>query len=516
MTQREAWGSRIGLILAVAGNAIGLGNFLRFPVQCASHGGGAFMIPYFIALLFLGIPLMWIEWSMGRFGGSYGHGTTPGMFHRLWNHPASKYLGSLGILVTFGVGIYYVYVESWTLGYAFFSLTGKFTGITSHEQMGAFLGSYQGRAVSEYFGSIDTAYIFFLVTFLVNMWVLWYGVSKGIERLAKVAMPLLFLFGIVLVIRVLTLGTPDPSQPENSVLNGLGFIWNPRFESLLDAKVWLAAAGQIFFTLSVGFGCIQTYASYLKRKEDVALNGLTTTGANEFAEVVLGGSIAIPIAVAFFGIAGTAAIAKGGSFDLGFQAMPLIFLNIPLGQVFGTLWFLLLFFAGITSSVAIVQPFVAFLQDEFQWSRRKAVTVMGLIWFICAQPVIFFLKHGFLDEMDFWLGTFGVVAFAFLEVIVFVWIFGADRAWEEINLGADIKIPRFFYYVIKYVTPFYLLVLLISWGWQDGIDIMLFKNVSSENLPYVVSSRVMMTLLFIVINVMVYFAFKKHKQRGTL
>ncbi len=514
MSEREKWGSRIGLILATAGNAIGLGNFLRFPVQCASNGGGAFMIPYFIALLLLGIPLMWVEWAMGRFGGGHGHGTTPGMFHKLWSHPVSKYLGTLGILVTFGVGLYYVYVESWTLGYAYFSLTGKYFGITTHEQMGQFLSSYQGKTVSAYFQGIDTAYFFYLITFASNMYILWHGVVNGIERLAKIAMPALFLFGIILVIRVFTMGTPDPAHPENSVLAGLGFIWNPDFSMLTQSKVWLAAAGQIFFTLSVGFGAIQTYASYVDRKHDIALNGLTTAATNEFAEVILGGSIAIPIAVAFFGITATAAIAAGGSFDLGFQAMPLIFQQIPLGRVFGTLWFTLLFFAGITSSVGIVQPFVAFLQDEFRWSRKKAVIATGILWFVLGQPVIFFLKNGFLDEMDFWLGTFGVVLFGLIETIVFIWCFGPEKAWEEINLSADIKIPRFFLFVLKYVTPLYLIFILISWGWQDGVGILLLKGVPAENVPYVIASRLLMTGLFILINLLVYRAFKAHARRA--
>lgn len=514
MSQREAWGSRIGLILATAGNAIGLGNFLRFPVQCASNGGGAFMIPYFIALLLLGIPLMWVEWAMGRFGGGHGHGTTPGMFHRLWHHPLSKYLGSLGILISFGIGIYYVYVESWTLAYAFFSFSGKFSGITSRAEMGQFLSSYQGKIDSPYFHGLDIAYFFFLATFFLNMFILWHGVAKGIERLAKIAMPALLIFGVILVIRVFTLGTPDPTQPENSVLNGLGFIWNPDFRSLTQAKVWLAAAGQIFFTLSVGFGAIQTYASYIDRKHDIALNGLTTVATNEFAEVILGGSIAIPVAVAFFGMTTTAIIASGGAFDLGFQAMPLIFQKIPLGRVFGTLWFLLLFFAGITSSVGIVQPLVAFLQDEFRWTRRKAVTVMGILWFILAHPVIFFLKHGFLDEMDFWMGTLGVVLFGLIEIIVFVWLFGPKKAWQEINLGADIKIPRFFHFILKYITPLYLLVLLLTWSWQDGIGILFLKGISKENIPYVIGSRVLMIALFLMINLMVYVAFKKHHKEA--
>ncbi|OGQ25816.1 MAG: sodium:calcium symporter [Deltaproteobacteria bacterium RIFCSPHIGHO2_02_FULL_50_15] len=499
MKEREIWATRIGLILAMAGNAIGLGNFLRFPVQCAGNGGGAFLVPYFIALILLGIPLMWVEWAMGRFGGGHGHGTTPGMFHKLWHHPMAKYLGTIGIFISFGVAVYYVYIESWTLGYTFFSATGKYFGLQTREAMGAFLGSYQGKIHTEHFSGLWAAYLFYLVALALNIYILSKGIVKGIELLAKIAMPLLFIMAILLVIRVFSLGTPDPAQPENSIINGLGFMWNPDLASLKNAKVWLAAAGQIFFTLSVGFGAIQTYASYLRKNDDVALNGLTTAVTNEFAEVILGGSIAIPVAVAFFGVAGTAAIAQGGAFDLGFQSMPLIFQKIPLGQLFGTLWFALLFIAGMTSSVAIIQPFMAFLQDEFHWTRKKATWMAGTILFILGQPVIFLLKTGYLDEWDFWMGTFGVVAFAFIEVVIFMWIFKSDRAWNEITQGADIRIPRIFYYILKYVTPLFLLLLLIAWLYQSGIDILLLRGVPDEKVTTIVFARIIMSLYFMAL-----------------
>ncbi|MBI1977973.1 MAG: sodium:calcium symporter, partial [Candidatus Omnitrophica bacterium] len=172
----------------MAGNAIGLGNFLRFPVQCANNGGGAFMIPYFIAFILLGIPLMWIEWGIGRFGGKYGHGTTPGMFHYLWNHPLAKYLGAIGITIPFALVVYYTYIESWTLAYSVFSFTGKYFGITSHQGMADFLAAYQGKMVNANFNGIGTAYLFFLITLFLNVWILWHG-TKGIERLANWALP---------------------------------------------------------------------------------------------------------------------------------------------------------------------------------------------------------------------------------------------------------------------------------------------------------------------------------------
>ena len=124
--QRDAWGSRLGIKLAVAGSALGLGNFLRFPVQAANNGGGAFLIPYFVAFLLLGIPLMWIEWTAGRFGGGFGHGAAPGIFHSMWQkNRFIKYFGVIGIFGPIVIFIYYAYIESWLLGYSFFSLTER-------------------------------------------------------------------------------------------------------------------------------------------------------------------------------------------------------------------------------------------------------------------------------------------------------------------------------------------------------------------------------------------------------
>lgn len=507
---RERWGSRIGLILAVAGNAIGLGNFLRFPVQAASNGGGAFMIPYFIAFLFLGIPLMWMEWAIGRYGGKYGHGSAPGMFDVLWKNKLAKYVGASGLFISTTILIWYCYIESWTLGYSFFSLGKLYFNETTFDSMKNFLQSYQGLVPGDHFTNILPAYVFMLITLGLNFWVLGRGLTAGIEKLAKIAMPLLFLFAIILVVRIFTLGTPDPAHPDWNVENGLAFIWNPDFSKLSSAKIWLAAAGQIFFTLSLGQGTIQAYASYLKEKEDLALSGLTTSSANEFAEVILGSSIAIPVAVAFFGLEATKEIAAGGAFNLGFVSMPIIFTKIPLGFIFGTLWFLLLFFAGITSSVALAQPAISFLKDEFGFSHKKATYTIGALVLICIQPIVFFLGNGFLDEMDFWSGTFGLVVFALIETVIFVWIFGIDKAWDEINKGAELKIPKVFKYIIKYVTPLYLILIVIVWGYQDAIPTLLMEKVKPENTMYIYGARALMTLLFLLFIWMIWRAWKKY------
>ena len=372
---KEGWATRFGLIMAMAGNAVGLGNFLRFPGKAAPWGG-AFMIPYFLALVLIGIPLMWMEWTIGRHGGAFSHGTTPGQFHRLWKHPISKYLGIFGVLLPAMVGVYYVYIESWSLGYAWMTATGSYWGQTDMPAMKGVFAGYLGLAdEGQAFSFSAQAYLFFLITFAVNIFVFGRGIARGIEIVAKFCMPVLVTLGAVLAIRVLTL----PPGPGGSISDGLARIWYVDDWSVLaKPEMWIAAAGQIFFTLSVGLGMVHTYASYLKKKEDLTLSGLASCGTNEFVEVILGSTIAIPAAVVFFGTASTIEIAEGGTFSIGFFALPVIFQQMPGGQFFGTLWFILLFLAGLTSSMAMFTPLLVFLEDELQIPRRVGVMLVGI------------------------------------------------------------------------------------------------------------------------------------------
>ncbi|MDX9745631.1 MAG: sodium-dependent transporter [Syntrophales bacterium] len=507
--KRENWGSKLGIILAVAGSAVGLGNFLRFPVQAANNGGGAFMIPYFISLLLIGIPMMWVEWTIGRYGGAHGHTTAPGMFHRLWNNRLGKYFGVIGVFGPLVIFIYYIYIESWLLGYSFYSLSGVLSDIPDKESMAKFLSAYQGLESGGRFGGLLPAFFFFIITIGLNFFVLFRGVSRGIERLCKAAMPLLFLAALALLIRVVTLAPPYPDKPDWSVLNGFGYLWNPDFSALLDAKTWLAAAGQVFFTLSVGIGVILTYASYLRRNDDIALSGLTAASTNEFTEIVLGGSIVIPLAFAFFGPDGMREIASSGAFNLSFVTMPFIFSKISLGAFFSFLWFFLLFLAGLTSSISLIEPMVAFIRDNFRMKRKKAVVIVGVLVFFLCQPAIFFLGHGVVDELDFWGGTFCLVLFGTIESILFAWAFGINRAWDEMHLGAQIKIPRVYKWIIKYVTPPLLLVILGTWIVQQGWDTIIMKHVRAEDVPYILFTRLGLVCMFLVLAVLVYIWHKK-------
>ena len=357
MSNKESWGSRIGLILAMAGNAVGLGNFLRFPVQAVQNGGGAFIIPYLVCFLVMGIPLLFIEWSMGRFGGRKGHHSTPFILDSMdpkrvfW-----KYIGVFGIFTNLVVAAYYCYLESWTLAYIWHSINGSFTGLSAIE-IASFFNNY--TALSD--GAIETIF-FWILCLVLNTWILSKGLSGGVEKAAKIGMPLLILFGILLAIKGITLKAGSEGALFDGFV-GLNFLWTPNFDSIWSAKVWLAAAGQIFFTLSVGMGTIQCYASYVKSKDDIALNAMTAGWMNEFVEVLLGSSILIPISIGYLGIDKVVELTQSGGLGLGFRTLPYLFQQWGdvISVAAGVAWFGLLFFACITSSLAVDTPCYGFL-----------------------------------------------------------------------------------------------------------------------------------------------------------
>jgi len=476
----EGWSTKLGVILAVAGSAVGLGNFLRFPGRAALYGGGAFMIPYFISLLILGIPICWVEWTIGRHGGRHGFNSAPGVFSVIWRHPLSRLFGALAVFVPVVIYMYYVFIEAWCLGYAWDYLAGNINPGSDPSQFATYFSSHfnqyigvaENGALFEHYSSAAT---FMLICFALNFILIYRGLSKGIEAFCKWAMPALILAALVVLLRVLTLGAPNPGHPDQNVINGLGFMWNPKpehpggstFSALADPQVWLEAAGQIFFTLSVGFGIIMTYASYLKPNDDVALSALTASATNEFCEVCLGGLITIPAAFIFLGAAPLAQVA-GSSIGLGFHAVPVVFQYLPFGQFFGFLWFGLLFLAAVTSSISMLQPAIAFFEEGFGMGRQTSITTLGLITGAGSLLVVYFSKNTVaLDVMDFWVGSAMLIVLALFEVILFGWVLGAKRGLKETNRGSDIRVPEIFSYIIRYVCPTYLVVILGAFAYQN-------------------------------------------------
>ena len=477
---KQQWGSRLGVILAVSGSAVGLGNFLRFPGNAAENGGGAFMIPYFLALLLLGIPIGWAEWTMGRYGGRKGFHGAPAILGVFTKGPAGRYLGVFGVLIPLGVYFYYVLIETWCLYYVVKYFTGGI-GIDPKAAIGS--ASEPGSQVEvthSFFSQITgdagngilfsqpdgggvhpIVWTFFLVA-AINIFFIFRGISKGIEAVCKAAMPIMAILGVIILIRVLTLGTPDEAKPEQSVMHGLGYLWNPDLSKLGDFKTWLAASGQIFFSLSVGFGVIINYASYMKKKDDVVLSGLTASATNEFFEVALGGMIAVTASIVFVGVAVTQQ-GTGGTMSLGFKTLPMVFAAMPGGNFFGGAFFLILFLAAITSSLSMLQPTKAFIEESIGVSRVGSTAIVT-VWGLIGNLFVLYYSKGLiaLDTIDFWVGTFFILIVAGVQIIAFGWIFGIDKGIQEAHEGANMRIPKVFAFIMKYISPTFLLIVVVG------------------------------------------------------
>src|SRR4029453_4209526 len=251
--QKMVWGTRVGVILAVSGSAVGLGNFLRFPAQATLHGGGAFMIPYVCALLFLALPIGWAEWAMARYGGEKGLHNGPAILGLVGRGRVARYFGTLAVLIPMVVYMYYVYIGAWCLEYAWFYLVGSvhLTGSIPEQvsAAGRFFGDTTGTNSN---GVLHISALFWLIVVALNIILVYRGLSGGIEKFCQFALPAMAVLAIIVLIRVLTLGTPNPDKPEQNVLNGLGYLWNPDFSKLGDPDTWLAAAGHIFFLFWFG------------------------------------------------------------------------------------------------------------------------------------------------------------------------------------------------------------------------------------------------------------------------
>ena len=520
---KEQWGTRIGVILAVAGSAVGLGTFLRFPGQAAQNGGGAFMIPYFCALLFLGIPICWAEWTMGKYGGRAGFNSAPGIFGAIGRRPFWRYSGVLGLLIPVVIYMYYVLIESWCLGYALSYLFGwiqlgndpALWAQNSADHFANFVGMNSDGLV--FGGKIHISVVLWVFTFAVNFLVIFRGLSRGIERFCMIAMPVMGVCALIVLVRVLTLGTPNAAFPERNVVNGLGFMWNPKpaagggqwYHALADPQVWMSAASQIFFSLSVGFGIILNYASYLRRRDDVVLSGLTASATNEFFEICLGGMITLPAAFIFLG----ADFPMRSSFDLGFTTLPVVFLHMPGGPLFGFLWFFALFLAAVTSSLSMLQPAIAFLEEGLSIGRRASVTILGMVTVLGSLFVIYFSKGLVaLDTMDFWIGTAAIFVLATLQVVLYGWVLGVKRGRRVASEGAEIPLPRIFCFVIKYISPVYLLVVFVLWSWKNFPDYL--KKLLEGGVPLVTVCVMAGVAVFFVL--LIFLAGKKWKaeERG--
>ena len=445
---------------------------------------------------------------MGRMGGQKGFSACPGILYSITNKPIFKYLGILGVLIPLTIYMFLSYVQAWCLGYAANFGLGNINFASVEESSNFwvnFIGAAQdGSAVG--FG-VQEVGVYLLIATLLNFTLIYRGINKGIEIFTRYAVPTLIIIAFAVLIRVLTLGSPIPGQPEQNVSNGLGFMWNPTktyfsefnpqtkrwtrtevigkenikahaltarsnpqqfrienvtvFEQLKSPKLWLTAASQIFFSLSVGLGLIITYASYMKKDDDVVLSSLCSASANEFTEVGLGGLISLPAAYVFLGAAG---VVGQTTFGLGFKALPMVFSQMQMGGLFGFLFFFLLFIAATNGCISCLQPSIALLEETLHIGRKRSVSIIGMVTLLGVGFVVYFSKDAMaLEALNFWSGTFLVFIIATIQIIVFAWVLGVDKGFEETHRGAALKIPTIFRFITKYICPLFLLTIFAMW-----------------------------------------------------
>ncbi len=444
--ERENFGSRFGVLMAMAGSAVGLGNLWRFPYMAGTNGGAAFIFVYILSVFLLCLPILCAEAIVGRRSQKNAFRA----FDSLAPGTPWKWAGILMVLTPMIVVSYYSVIGGWSLEYFLKSLMFDFTG-NSHTEEG--LGGIFGDYISSVWKPIIEHTVFLGITALVVVG----GVKNGIEKFGKVMMPLLFLIVIAIAVRSVTL--PGASE-------GLAFLFRPDF-SKIDGPVCMAALGQAFFSLSVGFGIMMTYSSYISRKENIAASSAYTAMA-DFAFAIIA-SCAIMPAVFSSGLS-----PKAGP-GLVFETLPFIFSRMPMGGIIAILFFLALLVAALTSSVSIFEVGVAYLVEERRMTRKSAAAIVySITWTV---GVLCSLSFGPLSEFH----ILGDTVFNFLDklsanvlmttgallIVLFVgWKMKRSAVEDEFTNGGTLPVNRrlfpYLYFIVRYLAPVAIVLILIS------------------------------------------------------
>ncbi|MFS0674359.1 sodium-dependent transporter [Ornithinibacillus sp. 179-J 7C1 HS] len=437
METRSQWGTRAGFILAAVGSAVGLGNIWRFPAVAYENGGGAFLIPYLFALLTAGIPILIMEFTIGH---KY-KGSAPLSFRRM--NKKAEGIGWWAVLVAFVISTYYSVIIAWAMSYSVFSFN-----LNWGEDTEAFLfGDYlQTSAAGEVGSFVPGVLIPLILVWVVVLGILFKGIKKGIEIANRIFIPALVVIFLIIVIRAITLP---------GAIDGLQAFFTPDFGSILNPDVWVAAYGQIFFSLSIAFAIMITYSSYLPKKSDITNNAFITGFGNSSFEILAG--------IGVFGVLGYMAGQLGvpvsevvsDGVGLAFVVFPQIINEFPvLNELFGFLFFASLVLAGLTSLMSITETYVAGLMDKFKISRGKAVAFGGGL---AALISLLFATQGglnFLDVADYFINQFGVALIGLVEVILIAWVL---RQLQDLkghaNEISDIKLGAWWTISLSIITP---------------------------------------------------------------
>ena len=399
---REQWSGQLGFILAAVGSAVGLGNIWRFPGTAYDNGGGAFLIPYLVALLTAGIPILWLDYSLGhRFRGS-----APAAFRRLTKRAES--LGWFQVAISCAIAMYYTVIIAWAASYMVFAANQRWGDDPQAFFLGDFLALADAPAIG--FDIVPSVFVPLVIIWVVTLAILALGLKRGIERANLIFIPALVVVFIAIVIRAITL---------EGAADGLNALFTPQWDALTDPGVWVAAYAQIFFSLSIAFGIMITYSSYLKRRANLTSAGLVVGLGNSSFEILAG--------IGVFSAVGFMALQQGipveettyqGVF-LAFVAFPQILSLMPGGEVFGVLFFGALIMAGMTSLLSILQVASAAFQEKFGWSpRRGALTVGGVIAVISILLFSTTTALYVLDVADKFVNEVGVVLSAVVSTVL--------------------------------------------------------------------------------------------------
>ncbi|MDE6291780.1 MAG: sodium-dependent transporter [Muribaculaceae bacterium] len=448
MANNSEFSSKIGLIAATVGSAVGLGNIWRFPAETQAHGGAAFLLVYVVCVLFFGIPVMLGEFAIGRAGRSDAIGS----YRKLSPGTPWWISGFLGILCSYLILTFYMVVSGWTLEYLFQSLSGElFTPIPGVEE-GSNL-QFADR-MQEYVAGIWPPMVWTWITVIICGAVLCMGVQKGIERVSNILMPLLFLILIILCITAMSL--PKASE-------GLAYFFHPDF-SKITPKVWISALGQAFFSLSLGMGTLITYGSYFRNDTNLTRTAFTVS-LLDMAVAILVGMIIFP-GVMSFGLEGES---FGGS-ALVFVTFPEIFNRMWCPQLWSSLFFILLSVAALTSSISIAEVSIAYFSNHFKLKRIPAtLLVLGPLVVLSALSS---LSNGVLSDWTiFGYTIFGACdAFtanilmplgAFIMAVYLGWFAPKDLMKDQLTNGGTLRnrLAGLVIFLLKWVTPILIIII---------------------------------------------------------
>ena len=416
---REQWTGQVGFILSAIGSAVGLGNIWRFPGVAYENGGGAFLIPYLIALLTAGIPILFLDYAIGhRF-----RGAAPTAFRRLGGIRAGRWTESLGwfqVCIAFVIALYYTAVVAWSMSYFVFSFDLRWGDDTAKFFTEDYLKVGEPGFSLEF---VPAVLIPLVIVWIATIIVLALGVARGLQRVNVIFLPLLVVAFALLVVRALFL---------DGAGEGLNALFTPNWEALGNPNVWIAAYSQIFFSLSIAFGIMITYASYRKRRSNLTGPGLVVAFANSSFELLAG--------IGVFATLGFFAFQQGVGVDqlegisgptLSFITFPAIVSQMPGGPIFGALFFGSLVMAGFTSLVSVLQVVSAAFQEKFGLTRRESAVRVGGVAAILSI-LLFSTTTGLLalDTADQWANNIGIVASAVIMTVLVIWV---------LRLGPDLR-----------------------------------------------------------------------------